>query len=77
MVRRMPATLEFGWHGRRYRAAPPEGATLPAFLTVHGVLDPPPGDLVLVLRRRVGLLSFLRPSAPFLGAVAAQPAAGD
>jgi hypothetical protein len=77
VVRRMPASLAFGWHGRVYRAAVPEGTTLPAFLTVHGVLHPPPGDLVLVFRRRAGFLSLLRNAAPYLGTVAAQPVAGD
>ncbi len=76
VVRRMPAVLEFGWHGRQYRAAVPAGATLPACLTVHDVLDPPPGELVLVCRRRAGLLDFLRQPRPYQGAVAAEPVAG-
>jgi hypothetical protein len=74
VVRRLPATLEFGWHGHRYRAAAPAGATLPAFLTVEGVADPPPGDLVLVFRRSSGLLNFLRQGVPFRGTVSAEPA---
>jgi hypothetical protein len=39
----------------------PRGATLPAFLTVAGAAEPPPGDLVLVLRRKPGLLTLLHP----------------
>ncbi len=74
VVRRLPPILEFGWHGRRYRATAPSEATLPAFLTVEGVGSPPPGELVLVLRRRAGILSLFRASHPFVGAVAAQPA---
>ncbi len=77
VVRRAPARLEFAWHGRAYQAEVPAGATLPAFLSVEGVKDPPPGDLVLVLRRRTGLFSFLLQPRPFLSTVAAEPAAGD
>lgn len=74
VVRRPPPDLSFRWHGRAYRATPPPGMTLPAFLTVDGVDAPPPGDLVLVLRRRAGMLSLFRPSVPFVGTVAAEPA---
>ncbi|MEZ4412058.1 MAG: metallopeptidase family protein [Gemmatimonadales bacterium] len=74
IVRRLPAALEFGWHGRRYRAMAPAEATLPAFLTVEGIADPPPGDLVLVFRRPSGLLNFLKQAAPFRGTVSAEPA---
>jgi len=77
VVRRLPDRLEFAWHGRPYRAAVPAGAALPAFLTVDGVSDPPPGDLVLVFRRRTGLLNLLRRPRPFVATVAAEPAAGD
>ena len=76
VVRRLPPILEFGWHGRRYQAAAPAGATLPAFLTVEGVADPPPGELVLVLRRRTGLLNFLRQGEPYCGTVEAQEREG-
>ncbi len=77
VVRRLPPVVEFSWHGRQYRAAVPAGASLPAFLTAEGVADPPPGDLVLVFRRRTGLLNLLRQGKPFRGTVAAQPAGGD
>ena len=70
-VRRLPADVDFVWHGRRYRAAVPPGATLPAFLTVDGVAEPPPGDLVLVLRRRPSLLDLFRGAAVFQGGVSA------
>lgn len=76
VVRRLPAVLEFGWHGRAYRATPPAGAALPAFLTVEGVGDPPPGELVLVVRRRAGLFDLFRRPRPFTGVVAAEPTAG-
>lgn len=77
VVRRLPAALEFGWHGRRYRAAIPEPTTLPAFLSIDGVRDPPPGELVLVLRRRTGLLSLLRPARPFLRTIRAAEVKDD
>lgn len=72
VVGRLSEELSFGWHGRAYRAAMPVGATLPAFLTVDGVTDPPPGDLVVVCRRRTGLLNFLRQGRVFVGRVAAK-----
>jgi len=74
VVRQLSPTLEFSWHGRRYRAATPAAVTLPAFLTVEGIADPPPGELVLVFRRPSGLLNVLRQGAPFRGTVSAEPA---
>ena len=47
-------------------AVPPD-ATLPAFLTVEGVDEPPPGELVLVLRRRPSLSALLRRPRPYTG----------
>ncbi len=55
MVRSMPKSITFTWHGRSYQVEPPEGAELPCFLTVAGVADPPAGDLILVLRTRPGV----------------------
>jgi len=77
--RSIPETIPFQWHGRAYTVAPPAGARLPAFLTVSDVADPPPGDLVLALRPRPGLLGLLmrRSSGPpFQAVVPARPAAG-
>lgn len=74
VVKRAPAEIAFCWHGQAYRAAPPPGMALPAFLTVEGVATPPPGDLVVVLRRRTGLLNFLRQGEPFAGTVAVRRA---
>ncbi|HJS48407.1 MAG TPA: metallopeptidase family protein [Gemmatimonadales bacterium] len=78
VVRRMPARLEFGWHGRAYEAEVPAGARLPAYFhVVDGVAEPPPGDLVVVCRRAPGLLDLLRGSAPLFQAdVRARPAGG-
>ena len=55
IVRSTPQTVTFVWQGRNYRAPVPVAAELPCFLTVDGVVDPPAGDLVLVLRRKPGV----------------------
>ncbi len=67
LVRELPREVEFAWHGRRYRVAPPAGASLPAFVALDGVSDPPPGDLVLVLRRKARLRDLFRPPVPWQG----------
>lgn len=74
VVRTLPSAVAITWHGAAYRIDVPVGARLPAFLTVEEVREPPPGDLVLVLRRRTGVLDLLRRHAPFLGGVKAAPA---
>lgn len=78
-VGEVPARTAFSWHGRAYTAAVPDGVTLPAFLTVTGLEDPPPGEVVLALRRPARLLNLLRsPRPPWQGVVAAEPGApGD
>lgn len=58
-ARRPPRQIGFDWHGRHYRCAAPADLALPAFLTVEGVAEPPPGDLVVVLRRRPGFRDLL------------------
>jgi len=55
IVRSMPVSVTFSWLGRTYQVATPEDAELPCFLTVDGVMDPPPGDLVVVLRKKPGV----------------------
>ena len=72
-VRAVPGEVELVWHGRTYRATVPPGAALPAFLTVEGVAEPPPGDLVVVLRRRPSLLDLFRPASVFQGTIVAVP----
>lgn len=76
VMRRLPGRVAFAWHGRGYLADVPAGATLPAFLhVVEGVAEPPPGDLVLVCRRKPGLLDLFRPARPlFRAEVRARPA---
>jgi hypothetical protein len=66
-------TTEVGWRDRTYRVPVPGDATLPAFLVLDGIADPPAGELVLVLRRRPGLRDLLRPTAAFTASVRAEP----
>jgi hypothetical protein len=63
VVRERPEGLDVLWHGRTYGVAVPPGP-LPAFLTLEGLRDPPPGEVVLVLRRKAGLLDLFRRAAP-------------
>ncbi len=71
LVRTRPDTVTFSWVGAEYRVELPRELTLPAFVTVDGVDDPPPGDLVLVLRRRVRLRDLFQPPVPWQGAARA------
>lgn len=59
-VRRPPSVVDFNWHGRRYRAPLPPGLTLPAYLLISGLEEPPPGDVVVVLRRKPSVLDLFR-----------------
>ena len=62
LVRTVPPEVRFVWHGTEYVVEVPPQVTLPAFLTVEGVADPPPGELVLVLRRKARIWELFRPS---------------
>ena len=62
VVRQLPARVEFIWHGRRYRVPVPAGLGAPCFLVVEGVSQPPQGELVVVLRRKAGLVDLVRSS---------------
>jgi hypothetical protein len=77
-VRSIPATVRFAWHGQDWLVHVPAQATPPAFLVVDGVTNPPPGDLVLVLRRRARVQDLLRRRPPvFQAVVDAVPAPGE
>jgi hypothetical protein len=69
IVTELPEALTFRWHGRAYHAVLPSGVRLPAFVTVEGVTPPPPGDVVVVLRRKPRWRDLLRPVAPWQGLV--------
>lgn len=71
---RIPPELTFEWHGARFDVRLPSGTTTPAFLTVTGVSEPPPGELVLVLREPRRLRHLLRaPARPYMAEVMARP----
>lgn len=73
-VRGVPTWAELAWHGRSYTVAVPEGLTLPAFLVVEAIEEPPPGELVLVLRPAASLATlFRRPAPPTRAVVVARP----
>lgn len=64
LVRTLPPVVEFSWHGQSYRAEVPDGITAPVYLLVIGVDEPPPGELIVVLRRKARLRDlFRRPEA--------------
>ena len=69
----LPPELTFRGHGARYVAPVPSGATLPAFLTIEGLDEPPPGDLVLALRRRPSLRDLFRRAPVFQATVTVRP----
>ena len=75
VVREMPRPVHLAWHGKAYEFDPPPAAGLPTYFLVTGVADPPPGDLVVVIRRRPGLRDVLRGSAPLQVEVVARPSA--
>ena len=52
--------VDVAWHGRRYRLALPGRLRRPAFLTLEGLAEPPPGDAVLVVPRRPSVLDLFR-----------------
>lgn len=60
-----PASCDFRWHGRVYRAElPPASRRAWRFVTLDGLEQPPPGEAVLVVPGRVGALDVLRRPAP-------------
>lgn len=69
----LPQQVRIGWRGRTYQVAVPPDATLPAFIAVDGLDEPPQGELVLVLRRRPSILELLRPSPVYEGSSGAEP----
>ncbi len=71
IVTEAPATAPVHWRGRAYRVSVPDDIVLPAFLSLDGVVEPPPGDLVLVLRRKPGLRDLLHRPAPTQATVTA------
>jgi hypothetical protein len=71
------ALVQMGWHGRRYHVEVPAAeARSWRFVTLEGLVEPPPGDVLLVLPGRQGPLEALRRPAATITATA-QVAATD
>ncbi len=70
-----PAAVSLRWHGREYRATLPSAASLPAFLGIEGVDHPPPGELILVIRRKARWRDMFRrlTHPPFQAGIAVVP----
>jgi hypothetical protein len=60
IVRSVPNSVTFTWGGHRYDIPVPADAGLPCYLYVDGIADPPPGDLVVVLRRKPGVRDLFK-----------------
>src|SRR5882724_3204068 len=69
IVSAIPPSVPLRWGGREYLVSVPAEATLPAFLELEGIADPPEGELVLVLRRKPGMLALFRPVTTYRAAV--------
>src|SRR5690606_25257336 len=69
VVADLPSEWRFTWHGRDYQVSLPQDAWLPAFVSIEGVLDPPPGELVVVLRRKPRWRDLLGSRAPWHGVI--------
>jgi hypothetical protein len=74
VVPTLPATVSFVWRSRGYRVAVPIGATLPCFLVVEGVADPPEGELILALRHKPTIRGLLARATVFEASVRAEEA---
>jgi hypothetical protein len=68
--------VEFVWHGKRYRISMPPAVRPPVFLTLEGLAEPPPGEAVLVLPRRLSLGDLGRRPTPVEAAVTVEPLGG-
>jgi len=73
LVDQLPGEVEIEWAGVRYRVAIPEDAGLPCFIELDGIATPPPGELVLVLRRKAGVLDLFRSARAVTTTARAQP----
>jgi len=63
VVRAAPAAVEITWQGRRYRVAVPSDP-LPLYLVLEGLTPPPPGDAIVVVRRKPSFLDIFRRRRP-------------
>ncbi|HRP07391.1 MAG TPA: metallopeptidase family protein [Gemmatimonadales bacterium] len=67
VVKDVPASITFTWHGKEWSMALPDEVTLPAFITVDGIAPEPLGELVVVLRRKPRLRDLLARVEPWQG----------
>jgi hypothetical protein len=72
VVRIPPAEVSLVWHGEDYVIRIPEDTGLPAFLTLTGLREPPPGDVVLVLQKHGSWLEVFRKPRVYQAEVAAR-----
>jgi len=68
--------LETVWHGKLYRVSLPSGVRPPAFLTLDGLAEPPPGEAVLVVFRKPSLGDLWRRPGPAGAVVTVEPVGG-
>ncbi|MGH7546998.1 MAG: metallopeptidase family protein [Gemmatimonadales bacterium] len=70
--------LDIVWHGRHYRVPVARSSSLqPIFLALEGLAEPPPGEAVVVLRRKASLFDlFRRTSPPLQQTVTVEPLDG-
>jgi zinicin-like metallopeptidase len=73
LVDDLPSELDVEWAGLAYRVRIPSGATLPCFVGLRGVDNPPAGELILVLRRKAGVLDLFRSAKVFATEARARP----
>ena len=67
----------FVWHGRKYRVALGRGAKRPVFVTVADLAEPPPGEVVVVVRRKPSVWDVWRATpAPSVLTATAEPTGG-
>lgn len=69
VVSDLPDHLSLTWHGRRYGTVLPPGVTLPAFITVAGVSPAPPGEVIVVLRKKPRWRDLWGATPPWQGEV--------
>ena len=73
-VQRGGEEVEAAWHGRRYRVSLPQQSGRSLFLTLEGLVDPPPGAAILVVKPAPRLLDvFRRCAAVVQGVVEVTP----
>ncbi|HYF40008.1 MAG TPA: metallopeptidase family protein [Gemmatimonadales bacterium] len=69
IVRSLPDTVTFTWGESTYSISVPQDAELPCYLQIEGIPNPPAGDLVVVLRRKPGVLDLFNDPGVFQSTV--------